>query len=210
MFKIYSRLNRIKLQRPIGPKSNLEKILVSRKSFHGFSSKPVSKKEISRILFFAGGIVRVYKNDPTRSGRPYPSAGSKYPLEIYPLVLHGKDLDRGLYHYNVIEHSLEKLLAPIDNKDIEDIWMTQKWFKKASVIFLITAVYQRTTIKYGMKGIGYDLIEAGHLGQNIYLVTQSLGIGCSAIGEFKEKQIINLLDINPDEEIPIYYIALGN
>lgn len=210
MFKIYSRLSRVNLQKPVGHKSILEKILISRKSFRGFSSKPVSKKEISRILYFAAGIVRIYKNDPTRSGRPYPSAGSKYPLEIYPLVLHGKDLDRGLYHYNVIEHSLETLLVLVDNRDIEDIWMTQKWFKKASVILLITAVYERTTIKYGMKGIGYDLIEAGHLGQNIYLIAESMGIGCSAIGEFKEKQIIQLLDINPDEEIPIYYIAIGN
>ena len=128
MFKIYSRLSRVKLQRPIGHKSNLEKILVSCKSFRGFSSKPVSKKEISRILYFAGGIVRIYQNDPTKSGRSYPSAGSKYPLEIYPLVLHGKNLDRGLYHYNVLEHSLEKLLVPVNNKDIENIWMSQKWF----------------------------------------------------------------------------------
>lgn len=203
-------MNRIHLQRPVGLKSILEKILVSRKSFRGFSSKPVSKKEVSKLLYFAGGIVRVYGNDPTKSGRPYPSAGSKYPLEIYALVLHGKDLDRGLYHYNVIEHSLEKLLVPVDNKDIDGIWMSQKWFKKASVILLITAVYQRTTIKYGMKGIGYSLIEAGHLGQNIYLIAESIGIGCSAIGEFKERQIIKLLDINPDEELPIYYIALGN
>ena len=77
--------------------------------------------------------------------------------------------------------------------------------------FLIfTAVYHRTTDKYGQKGLPFPFIEAGHIGQNVYLLAQSLGIGCCAIGQFKEKQLCKLLDINPFEEYPIYYIALGN
>lgn len=211
MFKNYTRLKYIEIERPKVPPDGLEKLLANRSSYRNFSRKPVSLEQLSEILYFSAGLVRRPQQNPESSRRPYPSAGAKYPLETYPLVLVGSDsLRRGLYHYNVIEHSLEILLQPIKNSDLQDIWMSQKWFRKASVILIITAVFARITSKYGQRGIGYSLIEAGHLGQNIYLVSQKIGIGSSAIGEFKEEAIVKLLDINPYEELPIYYVALGN
>lgn len=211
MFKNYTRLDYIEMARPKAAFSQLQKLLVSRSSYRGFSKKPVTLKHLSQILYFSAGLVRFLQQNLESSRRPYPSAGAKYPLEVYPLVLVNSDnLKRGLYHYNVIEHSFEILLSSLRADDLKDIWMSQKWFRKASIILIITSVFERTTEKYGQRGIGFSLIEAGHLGQNIYLVAQKLGIGCSAIGEFREEAIVKLLDINPNEELPIYYIALGN
>ena len=209
MFKTYNRLDRVELNRVNYRQSHVGTLLTSRKSSRDFSQKPVSISEVSEILYFSAGITNNRK-ELAKTRRSYPSAGAKYPLEIYPLILHGKNIENGLYHYNVLEHSLEILLKPLKNEDIENIWTSQKWFKKASVIIIITAIYERSTIKYGNKGIGFNLIEAGHLGQNIYLLAEEMGIGCCAIGGLKEKPLIKLLDINPDKEIPIYYIALGN
>lgn len=197
--------------RPKATFGQLQKLLVSRSSYRGFSKKPITLKHLSQILYFSAGLVRFLQQNLESSRRPYPSAGAKYPLEVYPLVLVNSDnLKRGLYHYNVIEHSLEILLSSLRADDLKNIWMSQKWFRKASIILIITSVFERTTEKYGQRGIGFSLIEAGHLGQNIHLVAQKLGIGCSAIGEFREEAIVKLLDINPNEELPVYYIALGN
>lgn len=209
-FKNYTRLDYVEMKRPKISAGNLQGLLSERSSFRDFSKKPVSLDQLSEILYFSAGNVRFLKQNLESSKRPYPSAGAKYPLEIYPLVLVDSDIKKGLYHYNVIEHALEILLRPVNSDDLKDIWMSQKWFLKASIILIITAIFERTTEKYGQKGIGYSLIEAGHLGQNIYLVAQKTGIGCSAIGEFREDAIVKLLDINPDEELPIYYLALGN
>lgn len=140
----------------------------------------------------------------------YSSKGAKYPLEIYPLILFGKDIPQGLYHYNIAAHSLEVLLSPILKSELEGIWISQGWFRKAAVILIITAVYQRTTNKYGQSGLPFLFIEAGHLGQNLYLLCETMGIGCSAIGQFRKKELIKLLDIDPNTEIPVYYLALGN
>ena len=42
--------------------------------------------------------------------RAYPSGGARFPLEIYVFLFKCKDLVSGIYHYNVLDHSLEKIL----------------------------------------------------------------------------------------------------
>ena len=207
MNKQYSRLRNIFLPEFPVRKDNLRDFLVKRKSFRRFSGKPIRLEQLSEILYYSAGSVR---ESDGKFHFPYPSAGGKYPIEIYPLVLYGDELKIGLYHYSPTEHALDILLTPLKKEDTSSIWMSQKWFRKASVILILTAVYHRTTDKYGNRGIPFLFIEVGHIGQNIYLLAQSLGIGCCAIGQFKEKQLCRLLDINPFEEYPIYYIALGN
>ena len=207
MNKQYSRLRSIFLPEFPIQKDNLREFLVKRKSFRKFSGKPIRLQQLSEILYYSAGLIRESEGE---FHFPYPSAGGKYPIEIYPLVLCGGELNIGLYHYSPIEHALDILLTPLKKEDTSSIWMSQKWFRKATVVLILTAVYHRTTDKYGHKGLPFPFIEAGHIGQNIYLLAQSLGIGCCAIGQFKEKQLCRLLDINPFEEYPIYYIALGN
>lgn len=207
MNKLYSRLRNIYLPNFPSRKNNLKDLLMKRSSYRNFSGKPVGLEQLSEILFYSAGLVGKSEG---KLRHPYPSAGGKYPIEIYPLVLYGDELKPGLYHYSPTEHALDILLTPLKKEDTSSIWMSQKWFRKASVILIMTAVYRRTTVKYGEKGLPFLYIEAGHIGQNIYLLAQGLGIGCCAIGQFKEKQLCELLDINPFEEYPIYYIALGN
>lgn len=207
MNKQYSRLRNIFLPEFSIGKDNLRDLLSKRKSYRKFSGKPIRPEQLSEILYYSAGLVR---DSEGKFHRPYPSAGGKYPIEIYPLVLYGDELKVGLYHYSPIEHSLDVLSTSLRQEEISSIWMSQKWFRKASIILILTAVYHRTTDKYGQKGLPFPFIEAGHIGQSVYLLAQSLGIGCCAIGQFKEKEMCKLLDINPFEEYPIYYIALGN
>ncbi len=205
--KKYSRLRSIQLPSLFVQRNNLRNLLLKRSSYRNFSKKSVSLKQLSEILYYSAGTIRKSEGELHRS---YPSGGGKYPIEIYPLVLFGKDIDSGVYHFNPFTHSLEILLSPMENDEIARIWMSQNWFKKASIILILTAVYTRTTEKYGKKGLPFPLIEAGHIGQNIYLLAQDMKIGCCAIGQLNEKAIVNLLDINIFEEYPVYYIALGN
>jgi len=207
MSKIYSRLKHIELPNFTKQNGDLRELLLKRFSYRNFSKKPVTLKQLSEILYYSAGIVRE-SGDELR--RPYPSAGAKYPIEIYPLILVNSNIQKGLYHYDPLSHSLDVLLVPLRNSDISKIWKTQQWFKKASIVLILTAVYTRTTEKYGEEGLSFPFIEAGHIGQSVYLLAQNMKIGCCAIGQFNEKVLCELLDINIFEEYPIYYIALGN
>ena len=210
-YKIYSRLDHVLLSKPIGKEMKLHEVLIARSSSRNFTGEAMGIDTLSSILFYsAGGIERVEKNRKVVYRRPYPSAGARYPLEIYPLVIHGdKDLPKALYHYNPLSHSLAVLLKKITLKEFKSVWLGQAWAAKASIILLITAVYERTSSKYGNKGIGFCLLEAGHLAQNIYLVCQDVGVGCCAIGKLREEIVTEILDLKPEEEIPLYYLAIG-
>jgi len=210
MHKQYPRLPQIILPNVTEPTDQLRTIIKKRESFRNFSGKPIRLAVLSDILYYSAGITRPNPEENLNPFRAYPSAGAKYPLEVYTLVLKGKDIKPGLYHYNPSAHSLEVLLRPVQLKEIEPIWTTQEWFRKAAVIILLTSVFSRTTSKYGERGIKFPYLEAGHLVQNLYLLATSLNLGCCAIGLLKEELLIKLLDINPREEYPIYYVALGN
>lgn len=208
--KRYTRLESIELPKPDLGKDQIRKLIAERASYRQFSKIPITRKELSEVLYFSAGLTHKSITDPEKISRSYPSAGAKYPLELYVLVQYGKDLQPGLYHYNIIEHSLDILLSPVPSYLVQKIWKTQEWFKSAGAIIFITALFERTTAKYGKAGTTFPFIEAGHVVQNTYLITQTLKLGCCAIGQFNEKELVKLLDINPVHEIPIYYVAVGN
>lgn len=209
-FKEYSRLKKVYLPKKFSKKVlNLEKIIKNRRSIRKFSNKPISLNDISRILFYSSGLTYLHHNwNKTR--RAYPSAGARYPLELYLIILkETKGLKKGIYHYNVRKHALELLLAG-DYKVKICEYVNQKWVKRASVIIIITAIFDRTKIKYGERGYRYVFLDAGHLSQNIHLISTGLNLGCCAIGGFLDNEIGELLDLDNEKEAVIYINVIGN
>ena len=191
-------------------KADLISLLQKRRSQRMSKNKPLGLYVISQILHFSSGINNMNdKRILDKSKRMYPSAGARYPLEIYPVVLNSKDIPPGLYHYNVKWDTLELLLKKNLKAEIKEI-TGQKWVARSGIVVIISAVFARTTIKYRERGWRYIFFEAGHLAQNIYLLCTLLNLKCCAIGGFLDEKIIELLDINSKSELPLYMIAIGN
>lgn len=223
-FKEYPRLPRIFLPAPelirneISDNeereldSSLKEVLLKRKSEREFNGEPISLRDLSQLLFYSAGIIEKKEENWNKTRRTYPSAGGRFPLEIYLFNLQtSKELKKGIYHYNVKEHSLEKLLE--DENLIEKIYPEAIWqdmIKKASMVLVISAVFERNTMKYKDRGYRYILFEAGHLGQNIYLVSRALNFKCCALGGFDDDKLNELLDIDGENEAVLYVFALGN
>ena len=57
----------------------------------------------------------------------------------------------------------------------------------------------------------YDglLLEAGHLGQNVYLAGTSMKLGVCAVGAFLDDGLNNLLGVDGQNEAAIYLLAVG-
>lgn len=207
-FKTYPRFDRINFDDAKIAKSKLSEVIRKRQSIRHFSGLSISKNELYYLLFLSCGITRSVK-DSYNSRRPYPSAGARYPLEVYPIILNCKGIKKGLYHYNVKEDYLELLL----NEDL-DTWLIkttggEKWIKNAAVVFIITGVLDRTRIKYDDRGYRYTLIETGHLGQNICLLATGLSLGSCPFGGYIDDEVNKLLDINLQKEVALYMIAIG-
>lgn len=206
-FKNYPRLQQIALPKAENLDISLGRSIINRQSERDFSKKPVSCQQISNLLFYSAGI----KKDGLARGenrRAYPSGGARYPLEIYLAVFEGKDIKEGVYHYNVKNHGLEKLLEKNCRQEFLEI-IGQDLIKNASFILLISAVFNRTIIKYKDRGYRLVLLEAGHLGQNISLVSTALNIKACALGGFIDDECNKILDLEKDKESVVYIFACG-
>jgi len=208
-YKTYPRLKRILLPKPAKTKNNIFKLLISRRSVRDFSDKTISLVKLSTILYYSAGITYIENNNWDVALRSYPSGGARYPLELYVLVNNVKKLKEGIYHYNVKDNYLETLIETDCHKIIENI-TTQNITKEANVVIIISAVFDRTRIKYGDRGYRFSFIESGHLAQNLYLVSEALSLGCCTIGGFIDDKINCLLDLNDTCEKVIYLAAIGS
>jgi SagB-type dehydrogenase family enzyme len=66
----------------------------------------------------------------------------------------------------------------------------------AAAVFAVSAVYKRTTAKYGERGIRYVHMEAGHAAQNLLLQATVLGLGSVLVGAFTDERVRQILMLN--------------
>ena len=91
--------------------------------------------------------------------RPYPSAGAMYELEIYPIVRLCQGLNTGLYHYDALNHQLERIVEAEDNiftvsgYDVLDNLPGD--LRGPQVLLVMTARFGRLFRKY--RSIAYSL-----------------------------------------------------
>ena len=139
----------------------------------------------------------------------YPSAGARYPLEIYPFIFSVQGLKRAIYHYHVKTHSLELIYDGIFQRATLKNF-SQSWIRKAAFLLVITAIFDRMEEKYKERGYRHIYTEYGHLAQNFYLVSSSLDLGCCSIGGFIDDGLNELLDLDGVDESTVGVTAFGN
>ena len=80
---------------------------------------------------------------------------------------------------------------------------------ECNVVIFLTMIMQRMRPKYQDRSYRYGLIEAGHLGQNIYLAATSMGLGACAVGAYMDDAINEMLGIDGVEEFSVYMLSVG-
>lgn len=204
-YKAYPRFERNQL-RKFNNKNSLEEEITKRRSFRNFS-KPINYKKLERILYFSNYVKNPGK-DARLSRRAYPSAGARYPLEQYIVNLNTKGLEKGIYHYCVLDNSLETISKSDYGKEILKI-IASEWIANASFIVVITGIWKRTVVKYGKRSLRYIFYEVGHLAQNMTLIAQSNHVRSCLIGGFDDDKLNKLLRIERTSERALYIIAFG-
>lgn len=199
-FKGYGRYKVLYLPKPKLPDIDYRDVLENRKSTRNFKKDSLDLIKISSLLYYSAGL----KKD--RVHRYYPSGGALYPLEVY-IISVNSDLPKELYHYYQPGHLLE-LMPDINVKSLLGCF-NQSWLNNSGVIILITAVFQRLTNKYSDRGYRHILQETGHLGQNIYLTSTALNLGCCAIGGYIDDKLNTLMGVDGIKESIIYSLAIG-
>jgi len=189
---------------------SLADAITTRVTARGMEPCPLTLENVATILHYAYGITR--SNEGTIFPRPFrtvPSGGALYPLELFCHSTHIQGLEPGLYHYNPIQNNLRFLRYGDESRKIAGALVQSNVALDASLMFFITAVFERSVFKYGNRGYRFVLLEAGHVAQNINLVSNALGLGCVNIGGYFDRQIDDLLGLDGLNHSTIYLVAIG-
>lgn len=176
---------------------SLEEALATRRSVREFSNMPLTDAEISQLVWAAQGITH---KDGLRTA---PSAGALYPLELYVV------LPSGFYHYDSDKHELNHRGAEDLRRPLHRAALAQDALIEAPVVFVIAAVYHRTSAKYGARAERYVHMEVGHAAQNLLLEATAIGLAGVPIGAFDDERVGQVMNL-PANESPLYLIPIGH
>ncbi|HUT75539.1 MAG TPA: SagB/ThcOx family dehydrogenase [Armatimonadota bacterium] len=179
-----------------GPVS-VEQSLARRRSVREFALRDLTLEQVSQLAWAAQGIT-----DPASGFRTAPSAGALYPLEVFLVK------QDGVFHYLPHGHKLVQMSKADLRASLARAALGQLSLRTAPLDIVITAVYERTKVKYGARAERYVHLEAGHVGQNIQLQAVALGLGSVPIGALDDDAVARVLGL-PSGQRPVYIMAVG-
>ncbi|MHC4618248.1 MAG: SagB/ThcOx family dehydrogenase [Planctomycetota bacterium] len=184
----------------------LHQTLKRRRSIRDFRQEPITRDQLSYLLWASTGIQRVEAGYEFRTA---PSAGALYPIETYLVINNVRQVEMGLYHYAVKPHQLEQLKQGDFRRQTAAAALGQPMCATASVVFVWSAIFQRCKYKYGQRAYRYIYLDAGHIAGNLALAAVSVNLGSCQVGAFYDDPVNELLDIDGTNESTIYMSVVG-
>ena len=196
----------MKLPQPIMEGSiSVAQAIRQRRTIRNYSSQILQVDQLAQLLWSAQGLT-----GSRRFKRAAPSAGALYPMDVYAVVGQNSvvQIDAGVYRYEPRAH----MLALVTNQDLRDrvarAAISQMWMANAPINLVITAEYSRVMGKYGKRGVRYAQIEAGHIGQNLFLQAEALGLKAGIVGAFHDKEVAEVMNL-PRSHEPLLIMPIG-
>jgi len=207
LYKSYPDNKKIELPRIKSIKTgNLDFALKNRRSIRIFSDEALSMERVSYLLWASTGIQRKEHGFEFRAA---PSAGALYPIETYIVVNRVENIPKGVYHYNIKNHYLEEINNGDYGRAISEAALNQMMCYHAPVIFVWTAIFNRSKCKYGERAYRYIYLDAGHIAENLALGATSIGLGTCQIAALYDDEVNQIIDVDGLLESTIYMSVVG-
>lgn len=194
--------------------ADIRKCIGNRKSVRRFRNEPVTLAELSFLLWATQGV-REFVSDALHRHhavkKTVPSAGSRHPFETYIAARLVEGLSEGIYRYVGSKHALvlEKGVKGLE-AELSKAAVGQTFCGKAPLLFLWSAVPYRTIWRYGLpRSIKVILLDAGHIGQNLHLACEALGLGTCMIGAYDQAYTDRLFGLDGQTELAAYMAPVG-
>jgi SagB-type dehydrogenase family enzyme len=181
---------------------SLDRALARRRCVYPLGTELPSRPKVARLLRVAHGVT-----GPNHFG-PVPSAGGLQALELYLAVLTPGWLPDGLYHYDRIGHHLSQLAVGCQRKELERLAPSLERLEGGALVWVVIGDGERAAAKYGERGLRFLLLEAGHLMQNLCLLSASLGLVTVPLGGFFERALARHFLLPETDEV-LYLGACG-
>jgi len=196
----------VKLPPPITKGTvSVEQAITQRRTVRKFASRPLDVHQVSQLLWSAQGITE--KNGFKRAA---PSAGALYPMDIYVVAGHNSVArgEAGVYQYEPKGHVLSLVVKSDLREVVARAALSQLWIARAPLSMVITAEFKRITRKYKKRGVIYAMIEAGHMGQNLFLQAEALGLKAGIVGAFHDEKLVEAMKLTTGHR-PVLIMPVG-
>lgn len=196
----------IPLPNPTPIDVRVSEAIARRRSERTYSDGVIRLETLSNLLYYSYGVtgyLDIVLRDGTRLRKPLlasPTAGGLQSIELFFAARKVEGLKTAIYRYNPYKHALEVI------NDAPDIWdkVISAFpghpyiidMQKANLVFLLVAFLYRVKLKYGERGYKLALLDAGHLAQNILVVSAALGIKAVPVAGYYEDEIDALLNVD--------------
>lgn len=182
--------------------TSIERTLAKRRSVREYEDSPLTLAEAAQLLWSAQGVTNA------EGYRTAPSAGAMFPLELYLVAAHVEGLRPGVYHYLPREHALQAVRDGDVRADLRAASFDQACVGTAPALLVLTAVYERTTNRYGERGVRYVYMDVGHAGQNVHLQAVALELGTVVVGALDGEAARRILGAPANEDV-LYIMPVG-
>ena len=163
----------------------LDRALLERKTSRSFVDRPLSREELSRLLWATTGVNR------EDGHRTVPSGQGKYPVDVLAA------LREGVYRYEPKDHRLVRIFP----EDIREKIPNQDSFKKAAIIVLYVINKDKTS------RIEFADIEIGCMSQDLYLESAALGMGSCMFAGVRINDVTKILGLKESQILRIAQAA---
>jgi SagB-type dehydrogenase family enzyme len=200
-----SEASPVLLPQPPEKGADLFRVLAGRRSVRRYSGEALSPDELGALCWAAQGFTKKVGEHLLRTA---PSAGALYAVRL-SVALPGPDPTPGIYRYVTESHQLRPTLRGPAVPALTRAALEQRFVKRSAAIFVMTALPERSVWKYEDRSWRYFYLDAGHIGENLMLAAEALGLGSCGIGAFFDTAVSQILVLDGSTEIPLYMVAVG-
>jgi SagB-type dehydrogenase family enzyme len=157
---------------------------------------PLDLRTLSLLLFLSyTHTARARHPEGDFFFRSAASAGALYPTEIYVATHNVKDVDNGLYHFAIQNHSLDCL------RKGDVFGVAQR--EGSQLTFFLTAIFFRSAWKYRARAYRYHLLDTGHVTENLILALKAMRLPFAMSYDFDDDSVNRLLGLDDRNEVAL-------
>lgn len=186
------------LPRATASAANVLAIIARRRSVRRFAPTPLAPEALAGVL----AAMTAPRSPPLLSAA----------VQVYVVVNAVAGLAPGAYRFESALHSLVPRRANTDLRAAaRAAAFDQDVIGDAAVVFVLSIDRDRFAADPGGPARGYRhaLIEAGLVGERIYIEAGARGLGACAVGAFYDQEAAALVAIDPEREWVVHFAALG-
>ena len=190
-------------------KGELHRALLDRETCRLYSGEGLGLEEVSYLLKMTQGV-RAIREDNRTLKRYVPSASGRHSFESYIIANRIEGLERAVYRYLPLDH---QLLLVRREEDLEASLVEavngQSFAAQADLILVWAAKPARMEWRFGSQAYKMILLDGGHIGQNMYLAAEGLGLGACVLADYDQEKLDRLIGVDGEDEISTYIGLCG-